>query len=88
MQSHDALLQDKIYCAGALVTKMAASRMGNGTLKITYLISKPAGKRPAMPVQTLESQMRLVAGFPGKRHFFNSLKAGGELRFAMRRSMP
>ena len=88
MHSFKTIVADNLYCAGALGSKMAAGRMGNGTFKITYLISKPAGTRPVMSAETLESQMKLIAGFPGKRHFFNSLKAGGESSFAMERSMP
>ena len=58
-------------------SNMAASQFRNGSYKIKYLIPKQTGKRAAIPAR-LESLVNSVTYGAGRRHFFNSLKVGGE----------
>ena len=56
---------------------MAAGRMGNGVSRLNNILPTPTGRRPAVSTQSIENPIRVAAKSLGRRHFFNSVKAGG-----------
>ena len=56
---------------------MAAGRIGNGVSRLSNILPKPTGRRPAVSTHSIENPIRVVAKSLGRRHFYNSAKAGG-----------
>jgi len=58
------------------VKNMAAGRIGNGVSRLSNILPKPTGRRPAVSTQNIENPIRVAAKSLGRRHFYNSAKAG------------